>query len=231
MNRLNHLGIIMDGNGRWAEKRNYNRTRGHVKGAKKAYEMIRFVDDLKTVKYLSLFAFSTENWNRPEGEVCSLMKLVSFSLSNNINFFLERNIRVKIIGFREQLPETVNCSINGIESKTTNCTGLNLNIFINYSGKFDLVQAINKIIKSARGSITQVDIGSYLMTSEIADPDVIIRTGNENRLSNFFLWQAAYTEIYFEKKLWPDFSPSDLSFYLNKYFSTDRRFGKIEPKI
>lgn len=231
MGKLKHLGIIMDGNGRWAEKKNYSRTRGHVKGAKKAYEIIQFVDDLKTIDCLSLFAFSTENWKRPEVEVCSLMKIVSFSLNNNLNFFLERNIQVKIIGSREQLPENVNNAIKSIESKTTSCTGLNLNILINYSGKFDLVQAINKMIKSQRGPITQFHVDRYLMTSEMADPDVIIRTGNENRLSNFFLWQAAYSEIYFERKLWPDFNKLDLRFYIEKYFSTDRRFGKIEPKI
>lgn len=227
LNTLNHLGLIMDGNGRWALQRSYSRTRGHVKGAKKAFEIIRFVDDLGSIKYLSLFAFSTENWGRPESEVCSLLRLVSLSLSSNLEFFLKRNIRIRIIGLREKLPETVIESIELVESKTAACAGLNLNIFINYSGRIDLVQAINRMIQSGKAWVTSTDIDQFLMTSDFADPDIIIRTGNENRLSNFFLWQAAYSEVYFDQKLWPDFKTSDLWYYIEKFSSTQRRFGKV----
>ncbi len=232
MNKLNHLAIIMDGNGRWAENKKYSRTRGHAKGAKKAYEIIRYVDDLKQINHLSLFAFSTENWSRPESEVNAIMKLISYSLYNNIDFFKKRNIRVKIIGSRGGLPHCVLMAIDTVEFQTQQCSGLNLVIALNYSGKFDLLQAINKLSAQNKSKpISEKDIDQYLLTNTISDPDVIIRTGNENRISNFFLWQSAYSEIYFENKLWPEFNTSDLYLYISKFFDTNRRFGNIIAQI
>jgi undecaprenyl diphosphate synthase len=232
MNRINHLAIIMDGNGRWATNQNLSRTRGHIAGARSAFEIIHYVSQTD-ISTLSLFAFSKENWGRPKIEVSVLMRLLARSLEEKIPFFMEVGIKVQIIGDRDGLPLPVIKSIDQAEEITSGNQGLKLLIAVNYSGQHDICQAIKRMAREQidLSQIKVQDIENTLLTGAFANPDLIIRTGGESRLSNFFLWQAAYAEIHFEEKFWPDFKSDDLDRHFMKFSKTERRFGRTSGQV
>lgn len=232
MNSIKHLAIIMDGNGRWATNQKLSRTRGHIAGARCAFEIIRDVSQTD-ISTLSLFAFSKENWKRPEIEVSVLMRLLARSLEDKIPFFMEYGIKIKVIGDRQGLPQPVIKSIDLAEKITFANKGLKLIIAVNYSGQHDICQAVKHMAREKLdlSSITEQDLEKSLLTGAFVNPDLIIRTGGENRISNFFLWQAAYAEIHFEEKFWPDFKSDDLDRHFRKFYKTERRFGKTSAQL
>ncbi len=231
-----HIAIIMDGNGRWAKKRNHQRVYGHIRGAKVAYDIIKSCVEL-SVENLTLFAFSTENWKRPQHEVSLLMTLLIKYLKNEQKKLNKYNIRFHTIGNPRLLPKEVQeLLIENIES-TKNNTGMNLTFALNYGGRQEVIDSVKKIAEDIKhnrldsSDINEQLINSYLQSAFMPDPELIIRTSNERRLSNFFLWQAAYSEFYFSDKLWPDFSPSDLTKAIVDFNSRNRRFGGLtEPQ-
>nr|WP_218950339.1 polyprenyl diphosphate synthase [Streptobacillus felis] len=221
-----HIGIIMDGNGRWAEKRNLMRTEGHKVGAKKLEEVIEYILELN-IKYLTVYAFSTENWKRPKLEVNTLMKLFEKYLIDNEEKFMKQNIRVCITGSRNNLSDKLIKKIEYIENITKNNAKLVLSIAFNYGGRLEIVDSVKKIIDE-KLEITEENISKNLYNSFIPDVDLIIRTGNEFRISNFLLWQMAYSEIYFSKLMWPDFTKDELHNSILSFIKIDRRFGGIK---
>ena len=224
MNPLNHVAIIMDGNGRWGLKNKNSRNDGHKAGLNTVEKIIKETIKQK-VKYLTLFAFSTENWNRPKKEIRYLFKLLENFLLNKIDDLHKRNIKLKIIGtkkFSKKLIKLLNLS----EKKTSKNTTLQINLALNYGSKFEIINAIKKIKKN-NDKINEKNLSKYLETKNITDPELLIRTGNTNRLSNFLLWQLAYTEIFFEKKLWPEFNEKDFIKIIRKFKKIKRNFGTI----
>ncbi len=222
----------MDGNGRWADKRGMNRGRGHIAGARKAFEIIDYVCK-SNITTLSLFAFSTDNWQRPPAEVNLLMKLMTHSLKTKIAFFQKRNIKLKIIGDLSRLPQGLQDSIFELENKTATNRGLELVIAINYSGQYDICQAVQRLIelKIDMSNLNPSDLSSLLLTANFKNPDLLIRTGGESRLSNFYLWQSAYAEIQFQSKYWPDFETEDLDQHIKTFAKVERRFGKTSDQL
>ena len=224
MNPINHIAIIMDGNGRWGLKNKKSRNAGHKEGLKTVEKIIK--ESLKKkIKFLTLFAFSTENWKRPKSEIKYLFRLLEFYLVDKIENFNEQKIRLKVIGFRK-FTNKLNFLLNDSEKKTANNKRLQVNLALNYGSKLELVNAF-KILKKKGDKINIKNINKNLLTNNIPDPDILIRTGNTKRLSNFLLWQLAYSEIYFEKKLWPDFNEKDYSKIINNFKKTRRNFGNI----
>ena len=224
---LNHLAIIMDGNGRWAKDKNLDRISGHKEGAKSAKKIIETCSNLK-IKYLTLYTFSTENWDRPQFEVDSLMTLLSGMLNNEIKELEGNNIIFKIVGRIEDLPTSVQKIVSNTVERTQNNTGLVLSLALSYGGRQEIVDAMNKILESKKSKIIDEEIvKNHLYCPEIPDPDLIIRTGGEFRLSNFLLWQSAYSEIYISKKNWPDFKEKDLIDALEDFNHRKRTFGKL----
>ncbi len=224
MNRLNHVAIIMDGNGRWGLKHKKSRNAGHKAGLKTVEKIIKITIKNK-IKYLTLYAFSTENWKRPKKEINFLFNLLENFLTERIEDLHKQNIKLKIIGekiFSSKLNKLLKLS----EKKTLNNKKLQINLALNYGSKTELINAFKKLQKN-KVKISEYNIKRYLLTSNIPDPDILIRTGNTQRLSNFLLWQLAYTEIFFEKKLWPDFNEKDFSKILHKYKKIRRNFGRI----
>ena len=224
MNRLNHVAIIMDGNGRWGLKHKKSRNAGHKAGLKTVEKIIKITIKNK-IKYLTLYAFSTENWKRPKKEINFLFNLLENFLTERIEDLHKQNIKLKIIGekiFSSKLNKLLKLS----EKKTLNNKKLQINLALNYGSKTELISAFKKLQKN-KVKISEYNIKRYLLTSNIPDPDILIRTGNTQRLSNFLLWQLAYTEIFFEKKLWPDFNEKDFSKILYKYKKIRRNFGRI----
>ena len=228
---INHLAIIMDGNGRWATDQNLDRVTGHKKGAQSAKEIIQACANLN-IPYLTLYAFSKENWNRPIFEVESLMSLLGSMLTNELEELTRNNIVFQIVGRIEDLPKvTQEIVINAIE-KTKNNNGLILSLALSYGGRQEIIDAINKIIVSEKKEIIDEDIvKNHLYCPEMPDPDLIIRTAGEYRLSNFLLWQSAYAEIYVTDKNWPDFTEEDLIGALKDFNRRNRTFGKVTDKI
>ena len=224
MNPLKHVAIIMDGNGRWGLKRNKSRNSGHKAGLDTVQRVIE-VCLKKNVNYLTLYAFSTENWKRPQNEIKYLFKLLENFLTNEIKNLVEKNIRLKIIG-KKNFSLKLNKLILNAEKITKNNKKLQVNLALNYGSKDEIVNSIKKIHKK-KMRINAKNISNNLYTKNIPDPDILIRTGNTNRLSNFLLWQIAYTEIFFVKKLWPDFNQSDFKKILKKYYNLKRNFGSI----
>ena len=224
MNPLKHVAIIMDGNGRWGLKRNKSRNSGHKAGLDTVQRVIE-VCLKKNVNYLTLYAFSTENWKRPQNEIKYLFKLLENFLTNEIKNLVEKNIRLKIIG-KKNFSLKLNKLILNAEKITKNNKKLQVNLALNYGSKDEIVNSIKKIHKK-KMRINAKNISNNLYTKNIPDPDILIRTGNTNRLSNFLLWQIAYTEIFFVKKLWPDFTQSDFKKILKKYYNLKRNFGSI----
>ncbi len=227
INLPEHVAIIMDGNGRWAKRRGLPRVFGHREGAKAAEKAITFASDIG-IKYLTLFAFSTENWGRPEEEVDFILKLLVDYINNKLDNLLEKNIKLRFIGRKEELPENILKTVKKGEENTENCTGLNLFIALNYSGRAEIIDAVNKILATGREKITEEDFRNYLYYPGVPDPDLLIRTSGELRISNFLLWQLAYTELYFTEVLWPDFNEEEFLKALYDYQSRERRFGRIK---
>ena len=224
MNRLNHVAIIMDGNGRWGLKHKKSRNAGHKAGLKTVEKIIKTIIQNK-IKYLTLYAFSTENWKRPKKEINFLFNLLENFLTERIDDLHKQNIKLKIIG--EKIFSTkLNKLLKSSEKKTLNNKRLQINLALNYGSKTELINAFKKLQKN-KIKISEININKYLLTKHIPDPDILIRTGNTQRLSNFLLWQLAYTEIFFEKKLWPDFNEKDYGKILNKYQKIRRNFGRI----
>ena len=224
---LNHLAIIMDGNGRWAKDKNLDRISGHKEGAKSAKKIIETCSNLK-IKYLTLYTFSTENWDRPQFEVDSLMTLLSGMLNNEIKELEGNNIVFKVVGRIEDLPTSVQKIVSNTIERTQKNTGLVLSLALSYGGRQEIIDAMNKILESKKNEIIDEEIvKNHLYCPEIPDPDLIIRTGGEFRLSNFLLWQSAYSEIYISKKNWPDFKEKDLIAALEDFNHRKRTFGKL----
>ena len=225
-----HIAIVMDGNGRWAKKRGESRIEGHRKAKKSVRETIEFCVENK-IDYLSLFAFSTENWNRPRLEVKALMNLLHVVIKDELLNLIQQNIKLKVIGNLKKLPEKTRKSLKEAISDTENNDGLTLILAINYSGKWDIINATKKIIENN----PKVDLANFnekyfeknLSTSNIPDPELIIRTSGEQRISNFYLWQSAYSELYFTNILWPDFSKKELNNAIFEFKKRNRRFGSV----
>ena len=224
MNPLNHVAIIMDGNGRWGLKRNKSRNFGHKQGLKSIEDIINIAIQ-KKIKFLTLYVFSIDNWKRPKKEINYLFDLLSNFLNNKLIDLNKKNIRLKFIG-KKNFSKKFNELLKNSEKVTNQNTNLQINLALNYSSKFEIVNSVKKII-SKKLSINEKNITNNLFTKNIPDPEILIRTGNTHRLSNFLLWQLSYTEIFFEKKLWPDFSKNDFIKILNKYKQIKRNFGSI----
>ena len=224
MNLLNHVAIIMDGNGRWGLKNKNSRNEGHKAGLNTVEKIIKESIRLK-VKYLTLYAFSTENWNRPKKEINYLFSLLENFLSNKIKNLHKQNIKLKIIGIKK-FSKRLNKLLSVCEKKTSKNTTLQINLALNYGSKFEILNAIKKI-KKKNEQVNENNFTKHLQTKKIPDPEILIRTGNTKRLSNFLLWQLAYAEIFFEKKLWPDFNEKDYIRIINKFKKIKRNFGNI----
>ena len=225
MNPIKHVAIIMDGNGRWGLKHNKSRNYGHRAGLKTVEKIIK-ISLKRKIPYLTLFAFSTENWKRPQKEINFLLNMLENFLETNLNKLVEQKIKIKIIGEKNKFPKRIKRIINYSENKTKKNKKLHINLALNYGSKSEIVESIKRIIKKKQ-NVTEKKITSNLYTSEIPDPEILIRTGNTKRLSNFLLWQLAYSEIFFEKKLWPDFNENDYLKILNKFKIIKRNFGRI----
>lgn len=227
-----HVAVILDGNGRWAKKRHMPRTYGHKVGSQVVEDMLSIVDDLG-VNYFTVYAFSTENWKRSEDEVSTLMNILRRYLKDCVKKSMKNNVRCRVIGRREELSKDIIESIIDLEEKTKNNTGLNFTIAINYGGRDEITRAVKKIAdKVARGElkaedITEKTINDNLDTWELPDPDLLIRSSGEQRLSNYLPWQLAYTEFYFTETLWPDFNREEMIKAFEKYNRRERRFGGV----
>ena len=224
MNPLNHVAIIMDGNGRWGLKHKNSRNAGHKAGLITVENIIRETIKNK-IKYLTLYAFSTENWRRPKKEINYLFNLLENFLINRIEDLNNQNIKLKIIGDKN-FSKKLNKLIIFSEKKTSKNNKLQINLALNYGSKFELINSFKKLSKN-KERINEINFEKYLQTKNIPDPDLLIRTGNTKRLSNFLLWQLAYSEIFFEKKLWPDFKIKDYNRILKSFKKIKRNFGSI----
>ena len=231
-----HVAIIMDGNGRWARMRAQERSLGHAEGVNSVNRITRISSDLG-IKFLTLYAFSTENWERPKDEVDTLMHLIGWTIRKETPELLANNVKIHLLGEIERLPKDVQESLRyGVET-TANCTGLNLNICLSYSSKWELSKAIKLIAEKVKDGqlqpeeIDESTIDNYLSTKDMPSPDLLIRTGGEQRISNFLLWQIAYSELYFTPILWPDFDNEAYIDALLEYQSRERRFGKTSDQV
>ena len=231
-----HVAIIMDGNGRWAKKRGKARIFGHKKGVETVHKIVEAAGEIG-VEYLTLYAFSTENWNRPKDEVDLLMMLLVSAIKSEINTLIKNNVRLLTIGNSNDLPKKVNNKINEAIDKTKNNTGLNLVIALSYSSRWEIINAVKNIgnqIQQKKINVEDINnefFDKFLTTSKIPDPELLIRTSGEFRISNFLLWQIAYSELYFTEKLWPEFEKEDFFEAINNYQNRERRFGKISEQI
>lgn len=236
LKKIEHLAIIMDGNGRWAQMRGRPRTYGHIKGTRVAKKIIQSCSR-RGLKYLTLYAFSTENWMRPKAEVSTLMQLLQRYLQREADNLVRENIRFKVIGDLSKLPENILNSIEFAINKTSACTGMNLIFALSYGARQEIVNAAKSLAKKVAineisiDAITEKTFESQLSTYSVPDPDLVIRTSGELRVSNFLLWQLAYSELYFTDKLWPDFTEKDLFEALEDFSRRTRRFGKTGNQI
>ena len=225
MNSINHVAIIMDGNGRWGIKHKKSRNLGHKEGLKTVEKIIKSSIKNK-IKYLTLYAFSTENWKRPKKEINFLFNLLENFLLNKISDLNKQKIKLKIIG-KKRFSKKINSLLVKSEKVTLKNKKLQINLALNYGSKSELIHSFNMIRKNKK-KINEKNISKYLFTQDIPDPDLLIRTGNTQRLSNFLLWQLAYSEIFFEKKLWPDFNEKDYIKIIKKFKKIKRNFGNIQ---
>jgi undecaprenyl diphosphate synthase len=219
-----HVGIIMDGNGRWARERNLPRTHGHGEGLKAAKRIVRAASDLG-IRCLSLYAFSTENWKRATDEVSYLMDLIKTHLKQEFRFYRENGVRVVHSGNRSGLPADILAEIDETARETAGFTGLTVNLLVNYGGRDEIIRAANKA--SETGALTEKSLSAALDNPEFPELDLLIRTGREYRISNFLLWQSAYAELWFSDKYWPDWEASDLAEAVAGYQKRNRRFGSV----
>ena len=235
-NNLSHLAIIMDGNGRWSEQKGLPREDGHKEGVESLRKLLRYIDDFK-IPYLTVFSFSTDNWKRPKSEISNLMNLLRKFIQTDLTELHNNNVKIRIIGNREGVPRDIIKLIESSELLTRNNNGLYLQIAFNYSGRDEIINALKKIGASIKSgdidpyNINEDIVDSNLFTAGLPEPDLLIRTGSEKRISNFLLWQLAYTEIYFEKSLWPDFNKDLLTNAINDFNNRYRRYGKIEERL
>ncbi len=227
-----HVAIIMDGNGRWATRRGFPRVAGHREGVKAARAIVRAADTLG-VRYLTLYAFSTENWSRPEDEVSTLMSLLERSIHGELPELMARNARLRVLGRRSGVPVPVRRGIDHVVAETRNNTGLNVLMAFNYGGRDELIDAFRALARRVQAAelapedISEQVIAQALYTADIPDPDLLIRTSGEMRVSNFLLWQIAYTEMWVTPTLWPDFGPVDLYRAVAEFQQRTRRFGGV----
>ncbi len=225
-----HVAVIMDGNGRWASQRNLPRIAGHSAGAKSVEEVIKAAKE-SGVKILTLYAFSTENWKRPKYEVDALFKLLENYIDSQTDILIKNDIRLSVVGRIEGLPDDIQRKLKSIMDKTRAGSSLLLNLALNYGARTEIVDAVRAVAKDcASGKVDPDEIdekifSGYLYTKDLPDPDLLIRTSGEMRLSNFLLWQLSYSELYISKKLWPDFKKSDFIEALNEYQNRQRRYG------
>lgn len=230
-----HVAIIMDGNGRWAEDRGLSRTKGHLEGVKRIEEILEVVYR-RGVKYLTLFTFSTENWSRPKSEVRTLMTLLASVLAKKINNLHENNIKFQIIGRKEGVPSFVSKVLDAAVEKTKANDGLFVNLAFNYGGRIEILDAVRLIAKVVQEGkmlpeeITEETISGELYTRGMPDPDLLIRTSGEKRISNFLLWQLSYAEFYFTEKYWPDFNEQEFDIALVEYQGRERRYGDVTAR-
>ncbi len=237
MNRIpKHIAIIMDGNGRWAEKRGESRIKGHIKGVKSVKIVVEEAVKSK-IKFLTLFAFSTENWKRPKTEINTLMKLLVSSLKDEFKELNKNNIKLNTIGNIDNLPDNVQKELDYVQNKTSKNNGMVLTLAISYGAKEEITNALKLIIKKVKNNIISIEkvdqstINTHLYTQNLPDVDLLIRSSGEQRVSNFLLWQIAYAELYFTNIFWPDFNKLDFYEALNFYNKRERRFGKTSKQI
>jgi undecaprenyl diphosphate synthase len=227
-----HVAIIMDGNGRWAKKRGLPRTMGHAQGARVVEQILEDADHMG-IRYLTVYAFSTENWSRPDAEVKALMNLLRTYMKTSLVKCAKNNVRIRVIGDKSRLDDDLQASIKNLEESTAANTGIGFQIAINYGGRDEIVRAVRKIAedvkngKTAPGDITEQMISDAVDTAGIPDPDLLIRTCGEERISNFLLWQGAYTELYFTDTAWPDFTKEELEKAVDSYNHRTRRYGGL----
>ena len=231
-----HVAMIMDGNGRWARRQGRERGDGHAEGVSTVRKVVELSSDLG-IGYLTLYAFSTENWNRPPEEVETLMYLIGWAIERELPDLIRNNVKISLIGDINRVPAEARKKLEGSRDKTAHCTGLNLGICISYSSRWEIVRAVREIAeKVQRGEeqpdlITESEVSRHLATWPFPDPDLLIRTGGEKRISNFLLWQIAYSELYFTDTLWPDFGKEEYADALLQYQQRERRFGKTSEQI
>jgi undecaprenyl diphosphate synthase len=221
-----HVGIIMDGNGRWAQQRALIRTQGHLEGLKAAKRIVKAASDMG-IRYLTLYAFSTENWKRAAAEVGFIMGLVKQYLRNEMDFYRENHIRIRHTGDAAGLPADIAAELDSAAADTKGFDGMQVILALNYGGRDELVRAVKRLAAHNRdmADITEKDIAACLDNPEVPDPDLIIRSAGEYRMSNFLLWEGAYAELYVSEKLWPDWTGADLAAAIDEYRGRDRRFG------
>ncbi len=226
MNQLNHVAIIMDGNGRWGLKKKNSRNYGHLEGIKTVQKVIKS-SVKQNIPYLTLYTFSTENWKRPKNEINFLFNLIRNSLKKNLNKIIKQGIKINIIGRKKGLPKDIIRIIKLIENKTFSNKRIILNIALNYGSKEEILNACKMLLSKKKKKVSIENLEGNLYTKNIPDPDLLIRTGGNRRLSNFLLWQLAYAEIFFVNKLWPDFNENDFKSIVIKFKKIKRNFGKI----
>ena len=224
-----HIAFIVDGNGRWASMRKKSRTQGHKAGVKTVENIINYAKNLK-IEICSFFVFSTENWKRPKEEIDAIMKMLKDFIKRNKSKFEKNNLRLSTMGDLTKLDKNIVAEIEETKQITEKNTGMIVNICINYGGRADIVCAVNNILKSGVKTIDEKTFSAYLFSQSLPDPDLIIRTSGEYRISNFMLWQSAYAEFYFTKTLWPDFDGEELEKAIYEYEHRERRFGKVIKK-
>ncbi len=237
MNRIPcHVAMIMDGNGRWAKSRQKVRSDGHYEGITSVHNVTQLSSDLG-MKYLTLYAFSTENWNRPKDEVDTLMTIIGWAIARELDELLRNNVRINLLGDIERVPDGPRRELYDARDRSAHCTGMQLNICISYSSRWEIVEAARKLAReAAEGKITPDDIddalfANHLATAGMPDPDLLIRTGGEERISNYLLWQIAYSELYFTPVLWPDFGKEEYAKALIDFQQRERRFGKTSEQV
>lgn len=231
-----HVAMIMDGNGRWAKRKGFMRSDGHAEGVSTVHRVTKLSSDLG-IKYLTLYAFSTENWNRPPEEVATLMYLIGWAIERELPELLRNNVRINLIGDIERIPEDARKRLFAARDATAHCTGLELNMCLSYSSRWEIADSARKLARLVKeGKISPDDIteevfANHLATAGIPDPDLLIRTGGEERISNYLLWQIAYSELYFTPVLWPDFSDEHYVDAILDFQNRERRFGKTSEQV
>ena len=227
MNKLSHVAIIMDGNGRWALKRKKPRTYGHKEGIRNIKPIIKFCQ-ARNVKFLTLFVFSLDNWKRSKKEVSYLFAMLDNFLKKQLNYLIKNKIKINFIGEKKKIEKKLYLNIKNVEKKTSKDFNITVNLAFNYSSKVEILNSLKKTVKNKKiTNLTLETINNNLYTKDVPDPDILIRSGGYSRLSDFLLWQIAYSEIFFIKKLWPDFNPNDLNKIFKKYISIKRNFGAV----
>ena len=226
MNQLNHVAIIMDGNGRWGLKKKRSRNYGHLKGLKAVENVIKSSIN-KQIPYLTLYTFSTENWKRPEKEINFLFDLIRKYIKKNLNKIIKQGIKVNVIGVEKKLPSDIIKNIKIIKKKTLNNKKITINLALNYGSKEEIISACKKFLLTKNKKLDVNNFKNMLYTKNIPDPDILIRTGGTRRLSNFLLWQLAYSELFFVDKMWPEFNDTDYSNIIKKFKQTKRNFGSL----